>query len=88
MKLLILTSKSHRSTPAGRPNNPIPPTLAATIGSSTINARVHEEQNRVVRSGVVRGQVAGKGGDMLAGIGSQFGHAQPETVLGCAHFVI
>ena len=77
MTLLILTSMSHRSTPAGRPINPISPTLVAAIGSSTINARVHEEQNRVVRSGVVRGQVAGKGGDMLAGIGSQFDDAQP-----------
>ena len=88
MKLLILTSKPHRSTPAGRPINPNSPTLVATIGSSTVNARVHEKQNRVDRSGVVRGQVAGKGQDALAGIGSQFDDAQPETELGCARLAI
>ena len=72
MKLLILTFISHRSTPAGRPINSISPTLAATIGSSAMGARVHEEQKGGERSGVVHRKVAGRSEDVLAGIGSQF----------------
>ena len=72
MKLMILTSTSHRSTPAARPIKSTSPTLAATIGSSAMAARVYEEQKRGERSGVVHGKVAGRSEDVLAGIGSQF----------------
>ncbi len=82
-----------RSTPAGRPIQPISPTLAATIGSATIgsstmNARVHEEHSRADRRGVVHGQAAGNREDVLVGVGSQFDDAQPKPGLGRAELVI